>query len=82
MVVVVGRVWKIMLDRGYGFISTEPPSEDVFFHASVLIGVRMVELREGDSVQFTLTRHDGKYRAKDVRRIESGGRNANSLGES
>lgn len=77
MVVVVGRIWKIMLDRGYGFIVTEPPGDDVFFHASALRGVRLIELREGDAVEFKILKHAGRYRATDIKRIEvQGGTNA------
>lgn len=82
MVVVVGKIWKIMLERGYGFIVTEPPRDDVFFHASSLRNVRMAELREGDHVQFTMTSFKGRYRAVDVRKLDDKGEcDADHLGD-
>ncbi|MFA6269867.1 MAG: cold shock domain-containing protein [Candidatus Paceibacterota bacterium] len=43
---------KKLNERGFGFISQEGQSGDLFFHKSALVGVTFEELREGDSVSF------------------------------
>lgn len=39
-------------DRGFGFITPTEGGKDVFFHANDLSGVRMEDLREGNTVSF------------------------------
>lgn len=46
-----GTIKKIT-DKGYGFISSESLSKDLFFHSNSLVGVSFDELREGDAVSF------------------------------
>ncbi len=41
-----------LTDRGFGFISREGESKDLFFHANELQDVDFNDLREGDSVTF------------------------------
>ncbi|OGC88081.1 cold-shock protein [Candidatus Adlerbacteria bacterium RIFOXYC1_FULL_48_26] len=43
---------KTKTDRGFGFISREGESKDLFFHSKDLSGVTFDELREGDMVSF------------------------------
>lgn len=69
-----GVIKKIVLDRGFGFISGNP--EDVFFHHSTVEGHRFDDLQEGQSVDYELEtgerRRQGKGpRAASVRVIES-----------
>ncbi len=38
--------------KGFGFISREGESKDLFFHSKELVGVTFEELKEGDTVTF------------------------------
>lgn len=47
-----GTIKKIT-DKGYGFITCEDLKKDVFFHVKGLMqGVNMLDLQEGDAVEF------------------------------
>ncbi len=52
---VTGKVKKIILDRGYGFIDSVEGCQDIFFHHSGLVGVRMADLELGQGVTFELS---------------------------
>lgn len=41
-----------LTDRGFGFITPEDGSKDVFFHARELKGVAYNDLKEGEAVTF------------------------------
>jgi CspA family cold shock protein len=43
---------KTLTDRGFGFISREGESKDLFFHSKNLNGVTFEELKQGDQVSF------------------------------
>jgi len=43
---------KTLTDRGFGFISREGETKDLFFHAKELVGVSFDELKVGDAVTF------------------------------
>jgi len=43
---------KKLTDKGFGFITAEGLSKDLFFHSKNLVGVTFDELREGDTVSF------------------------------
>lgn len=43
---------KTLKEQGYGFITAEGLSKDLFFHSKGLVGVTFDELREGDAVSF------------------------------
>lgn len=49
---MVGTIKKVVADKGFGFITVEGRSKDLFFHARNLSGVTFESLREGDQVQF------------------------------
>lgn len=46
---------KTLTERGFGFISREGESKDLFFHSKELQGVTFDELRVGDKVTFEVT---------------------------
>lgn len=66
---VTGTVKFFNGAKGFGFISPEDGSKDVFVHASALeaSGIRM--LNEGDRVSFTLE-DDRRGRGKQAAQIE------------
>ena len=43
---------KTLTDRGFGFISREGETKDLFFHSKDLSGITYEELRQGDTVTF------------------------------
>ena len=43
---------KSLKEKGFGFITSESLSKDIFFHMNSLVGVTFEELREGDTVSF------------------------------
>lgn len=47
-----GSIKKTVSDRGFGFIVPKGGDEDIFFHVSVLEGVKIEALREGDHVEY------------------------------
>lgn len=48
-----GVVKKLVADKGFGFIAREG-DKDLFFHCSVVEGIEFAELREGQTVEFTV----------------------------
>ena len=51
-------VIKTLTDRGFGFISREGETKDLFFHSKELSGVTFEELKVGDKVTFEVTQGD------------------------
>ncbi len=43
---------KTLTDKGFGFISREGETKDLFFHSKELNGLRFDELKVGDMVSF------------------------------
>ena len=56
-------------DRGFGFITIEGNSKDLFFHSKDLVGVAFDDLREGDKVSFEVTEGEKGPSATNVSRI-------------
>ena len=44
-----------MTDRGFGFISREGETKDLFFHSKDLNGVTFEELKVGDKLSFEVS---------------------------
>lgn len=61
---------KTKTDRGFGFISREGESKDLFFHSTDLNGVSFDELREGAAVEFDVEEGQKGPSAKNVRLAE------------
>jgi cold shock protein len=54
---VFGTIKKIVKDKGFGFITPDDGSDDVFFHRSALAPRTYFEdLREGNEVEFQVRR--------------------------
>ena len=64
-----GTIKKLVSDRGFGFITREGESKDLFFHSKELQGVEFADLREGDKVQFEVGESPKGPNAVNVSRI-------------
>jgi CspA family cold shock protein len=65
-------VIKKLTDRGFGFITPEGGSEDIFFHSKSVVGATFDELREGDAVTFDQEAgRDGRPAGVNVKRADS-----------
>lgn len=45
---------KTLTDKGFGFISREGETKDLFFHAKELVDVAFEDLKVGDAVTFEI----------------------------
>jgi cold shock protein len=51
---MTGTIKRINGEKGYGFISQEGQSGDLFFHKTGVSGGSFEELKEGDTVNFEI----------------------------
>ena len=56
--------------KGFGFISPDDGSEDVFVHHSCIEGTDSNSLQENDKVDFEKTQGDKGPKAENVRLVE------------
>ncbi len=59
---------KSLKEKGFGFITSESLSKDIFFHMNSLVGVTFEELREGDAVSFETEDSEKGMNAVNVQR--------------
>jgi CspA family cold shock protein len=59
---------KTKTDRGFGFISREGETKDLFFHSKDLSGVTFDELQVGEAVSFEVVDGPKGPSAKNVKR--------------
>lgn len=63
-----GTIKKIVKDKGFGFIVPDDGSDDVFFHRSRLAPkVVFEDLREGDEVEFQVTKGEKGPQANNLK---------------
>ena len=63
-----GTIKKIVRDKGFGFIVPDDSSDDVFFHRSRLAPkVVFEDLREGDEVEFQVTKGEKGPQANNLK---------------
>jgi cold shock protein len=67
---MTGTIRTIRADKGFGFIKNESGTE-YFFHQSAIYGEGIGDLREGDSVEFTVGEGPKGPRAESVRRTST-----------
>lgn len=60
---------KTKTDKGYGFISRDGETKDLFFHSNDLNGVTFDEIQIGDAVTFEIVNGDKGPSAKNVTRV-------------
>jgi CspA family cold shock protein len=65
----VGTVKWFNASKGFGFISPDDGSADVFVHFSAIQGAGYKELSEGQRVQFETTQGQKGAQATDVRAV-------------
>ncbi len=58
---------KTKTDKGFGFISREGESKDLFFHSNDLVGVTFDELQIGAAVTFEVVSSEKGLNAKNVK---------------
>lgn len=66
-----GRVRKLFVDRGYGFIDAGK-GKDVFFHLRFLSKVEREFLKEGIEVKFQIEQNGDRLRAHRVALLVEG----------
>jgi len=66
---ITGTVKFFNTTKGYGFVSPEDGSKDVFIHVSALEGAGIHGLNEGDKITFVLE-DDRRGRGKQAAQIE------------
>lgn len=65
-----GTIARLVVDRGFGFISREGQEKDLFFHSTELKNVEFKDLHEGDKVTFEVDTTGPKGpSAKNVNRV-------------
>ena len=54
----VGKIKKLVQDKGFGFIQTDS-GEDIFFHHSTVANQQFDQLTEGQKVEYTVEQGQG-----------------------
>ncbi|MEK7567997.1 MAG: cold shock domain-containing protein [Patescibacteria group bacterium] len=65
---MTGTIKTLVAGKGFGFISREGETKDLFFHSSELNGVTFDELKTGDAVSFEVVQGDKGPAATNVSR--------------
>ncbi len=68
-----GRVKWFNPKKGYGFITPDDGSKDLFVHYSDIEGEGFKSLEEGDAISYEVEQSDKGLRAIKVRRETEGG---------
>jgi CspA family cold shock protein len=63
-----GTIKTLLTEKGFGFISREGETKDLFFHSKELKGVTFDELKVGDAVTFEVVETEKGPAATNVSR--------------
>ncbi|OAL76258.1 DNA-binding protein [Acinetobacter sp. SFB] len=66
---VEGRVKSYIVERGFGFISREHESKDLFFHIKDFPN-KSVEPKIGEKLKFRIVEDNGKFKADQIVRLD------------
>ncbi|MBI2371023.1 MAG: cold shock domain-containing protein [Deltaproteobacteria bacterium] len=61
-----GKIRRLIVNKGYGFITADD-GKDLFFHHSSLREFKFTDLREGDGVEFRIIEEEKGPRAVSIR---------------
>ena len=61
-----GKVRWFNSKKGYGFITPDDDSKDVFLHISALEKANITQLEEKEIIKYELTEHRGKMSASNI----------------
>ncbi len=64
-----GAIKKLVTDKGFGFIESQP--DDAFFHHSAVEGISFDQLQEGQMVEYDIGVGPKGPRAENVRLVDS-----------
>lgn len=64
-----GTIKTILTEKGFGFISRESETKDLFFHSKELRDVAFDELKVGDQVTFEVIQGEKGPAATNVTRV-------------
>jgi len=64
-----GRIHNIKEGLGFGFITPDNGGENVYFHASDLIGTPVADLRAGDSVSYIPSMNERGPCAREIKKL-------------
>jgi len=67
---MVGTIARLQIEKGFGFIR-DASGKDYFFHRTAVVGESIENLREGDSVDFTVGEGPKGPRAENVTRTST-----------
>ena len=67
---MTGLIKTLRTEKGFGFIKGSDGGQ-YFFHQSAIYGEGIADLREGDSVEFTVSQSPKGPRAENVRRTST-----------
>jgi len=63
---ITGKVKWFNAQKGYGFLVCDNDGKEVFVHYSAISGDGYKTLKEGDKVEFEITKGDKGLQARDV----------------
>jgi CspA family cold shock protein len=65
-----GTIARLQIEKGFGFVKDDS-GKDYFFHRSAVVWEQIDNLREGDSVEFTVGEGPKGPRAESVKRTST-----------
>jgi CspA family cold shock protein len=63
---MTGTIKTLIVEKGFGFISREGETKDLFFHSKELVGITFDELKVGDNVSFEVVENEKGPAATNV----------------